>query len=189
MAKKKKKQQGHYCWRCGRRRANERFSGKGHAKNICKSCENEKRTELKRKRQIDEAKRVATNLFEATENETILRTSHVRIERIVLTNDSTPDWNGHNEGQWLILLRGSAAIDFYGEIGLRQLRVGDYVFVPPHQKRRITATSKMQTVWLGVSVKDKKVATKCRVKKKRSVKKKLPPKKPVVKQKAFDFGG
>ena len=62
----KKKQQGHYCRRCGRRRANEKFSGTGHAKNICKSCENEKRTELKRKRQIAEAKRVATNLFEAT---------------------------------------------------------------------------------------------------------------------------
>ena len=29
---------GHYCWVCGRTRANERFSGKGHARHICKDC-------------------------------------------------------------------------------------------------------------------------------------------------------
>ena len=62
-SKKKRKQRGHYCWRCGRRRANEKFSGKGHAKHICKECVVEQRAEQKRKRQIDEAQRVATNLF------------------------------------------------------------------------------------------------------------------------------
>jgi len=64
MAKKKRKQKGQYCRRCHRRRANEKFSTKGHTKKICKGCENEKRTELKRKRQIADSKRVATNLFE-----------------------------------------------------------------------------------------------------------------------------
>lgn len=29
---------GHYCKICGRTRANEKFSGKGHKKNICKDC-------------------------------------------------------------------------------------------------------------------------------------------------------
>jgi len=38
MAKKKKKQQGHYCRICGDYKANEKFSGKGHAQHICKSC-------------------------------------------------------------------------------------------------------------------------------------------------------
>ena len=191
MAKKKKKKQpGHYCRRCGRRRANERFSGKGHSKHICKSCENEKRTEAKRKRQIAEARRVATNLFQEADDETILQTNHVRIERMVLANDSTPDWSELGVGKWLILLRGSAAIDFHGEIGLRQMHVGDYVFIPPLQKHRITATSKLPTFWLVVFVRDKKVATKCRVKKKRPVKKKPkhPPEKPATKQRTLDFG-
>jgi len=94
MAKKKKrKQQGHYCWRCGRRRANEKFAGKGHSKHICKSCVVEQRAELKRKRQITEAKRVATNLFDDMGDETILQTNHVRIDCMVLANDSTPDWS------------------------------------------------------------------------------------------------
>jgi len=30
---------GHYCWVCGRTRANEKFSGKGHARHICKDCQ------------------------------------------------------------------------------------------------------------------------------------------------------
>lgn len=38
MAKKKKKQQGHYCRVCGGYKANEKFSGKGYAQHICKSC-------------------------------------------------------------------------------------------------------------------------------------------------------
>lgn len=29
---------GHYCKICGRTRANERFSGKGHKQHICKEC-------------------------------------------------------------------------------------------------------------------------------------------------------
>lgn len=29
---------GHWCWCCGRVLANERFSGKGHSRHICKEC-------------------------------------------------------------------------------------------------------------------------------------------------------
>ena len=36
---KKKKQQGHYCRICGEYKANEQFSGKGHARHICKECQ------------------------------------------------------------------------------------------------------------------------------------------------------
>lgn len=50
----KKKQQGHYCRICGSYRANEKFSGKGHQRHICKDCQHEqqehKRT-LKKARQ------------------------------------------------------------------------------------------------------------------------------------------
>jgi len=194
MAKKKKKKQpGHYCWRCGRRRANEKFSGKGHSKHICKDCAAEQRAELKRKRQIAEAQRVATNLFHEADDETFLQTRHARIERMILANDSTPDWSDHAVGKWMILLRGSAAIDFHGDIGLRQMHVGDYLFVPPQQKHRITTTSKSPSVWLAVFVKEKRVATRCRVKKKRCVKKKPkratkhPPGQPTTGQRQFDF--
>jgi len=42
MAKKKKKQ-GHYCRICGEYKANEKFSGKGHAQHICKDCMSRKK--------------------------------------------------------------------------------------------------------------------------------------------------
>ena len=32
------KQRGHYCYGCGRNRANEKFSEKGHRQHICKEC-------------------------------------------------------------------------------------------------------------------------------------------------------
>jgi hypothetical protein len=38
MAKRKKRYGGHYCWCCGRIRPNEQFSGKGHARHVCKAC-------------------------------------------------------------------------------------------------------------------------------------------------------
>ena len=40
MAKKKSsnKPHGHYCWVCGEHKANEKFSGRGHATHMCKKC-------------------------------------------------------------------------------------------------------------------------------------------------------
>jgi hypothetical protein len=35
---KKKKYRGHFCWCCERVLANERFSGSGHARHLCKQC-------------------------------------------------------------------------------------------------------------------------------------------------------
>jgi len=29
---------GHYCWRCQRMRPNEKFSGTGHARHVCRDC-------------------------------------------------------------------------------------------------------------------------------------------------------
>ena len=46
-----KKRQGHYCKICGEHKANEKFSGKGHAAHICKSCASlpiERKNELQR---------------------------------------------------------------------------------------------------------------------------------------------
>ena len=43
------KKQGHYCRICGEYKANEKFSGKGHAQHICKQCAKlpvEKRNEI-----------------------------------------------------------------------------------------------------------------------------------------------
>ena len=36
--KNRRKLTGHYCWACDRRRANEKFSGAGHARHLCRDC-------------------------------------------------------------------------------------------------------------------------------------------------------
>lgn len=36
---KKKKHSGHYCKVCGEHMANEKFTGKGHARHVCKACQ------------------------------------------------------------------------------------------------------------------------------------------------------
>lgn len=46
----KKKRQGHYCRICGRYRANENFSGKGHARHICKDCAREQKAAARQRR-------------------------------------------------------------------------------------------------------------------------------------------
>ena len=38
-----RKYRGHYCYVCGRVRPNEKFTGRGHGKHICKDCSRKKK--------------------------------------------------------------------------------------------------------------------------------------------------
>ena len=162
--KKPKKQPGHYCRACGRRRANEKFSGKGHAAHICKDCAKEQRAAARKKRGTVAALRTENNFFadlptslpeELIEN--VFQTEQVRIERIVSTGQSSPPrfWYDQAEGEWVIVLRGEATLQFKDGTTRRRLAPGDYIYIPPHQKHRVFSTSEKQTtVWLAVFVKD-----------------------------------
>ena len=44
---------GHYCWVCERYRPNERFSGGGHARHICRECQRRPAAEIEQIRLID----------------------------------------------------------------------------------------------------------------------------------------
>jgi ribosome-binding protein aMBF1 (putative translation factor) len=44
------REKGHYCHVCGRYRANEKFSGKGHARHICKDCAREQKAAARQRR-------------------------------------------------------------------------------------------------------------------------------------------
>ena len=162
--KKPKKRPGHYCRVCGRRRANEKFSGKGHTTHICKDCAKEQRAGAKKKRKIAASPRTEKNFFAGLPTalpeeliENVFQTEQVRIERIVSTGQSSPPgfWYDQDEGEWVILLRGGATLEFKGKTQMRHLAPGDYVYIPPHQKHRVFSTSEKQTtVWLAVFVKE-----------------------------------
>ena len=58
MAKKKKKHHGHYCRICGNYLPNEKFTGKGHARHICKSCQSlpqEVQADMRRCNEVEHA--------------------------------------------------------------------------------------------------------------------------------------
>ncbi len=51
----KKQGDQHYCWGCGHTRAHEKFSGRGHARHLCKDCEKAQRQERRARRRGDSA--------------------------------------------------------------------------------------------------------------------------------------
>lgn len=60
MSKRRKKSPGHYCWCCGRRRANELFSGRGHRQHLCKDCKKLGQEELAYRQQERNIDRLLT---------------------------------------------------------------------------------------------------------------------------------
>lgn len=77
----------------------------------------------------------------------------LRIERIVSTGQSSPPdfWYDQDEGEWVIVLRGSAGLQLEGETTERVLKPGDFLEIPAHCRHRVEWTSSEEpTVWLAV---------------------------------------
>ena len=86
---------------------------------------------------------------------TLLSERGVRIERIVSSGQGTRPgvWLDQPQGEWVLLLEGSAALEIEGESGIRQLAPGDYVWLPPRCRHRVAWTDAGKTtVWLAVHV-------------------------------------
>ncbi len=83
----------------------------------------------------------------------LLNTADFRIERIVSYGHSSPEgfWYNEDGHEWVILLRGSAVIEFEGETDPVELRPGSYVNIPAHTKHRVARTAlEEKTVWLAI---------------------------------------
>lgn len=55
-----KRRSGHYCWSCDRMRANEKLSGSGHARHLCKDCARLGKEELAYRQAIRNLERLVT---------------------------------------------------------------------------------------------------------------------------------
>lgn len=83
--------------------------------------------------------------------ETLLHSSQVRVERIVSRGHfSPPDfWYDQVEHEFVVLLSGAARLRF--ETAAVELKPGDWIVIPAHQKHRVDWTPPgEQTVWLAV---------------------------------------
>lgn len=86
--------------------------------------------------------------------ETLLLKNHVKIERIISAGQTTPanQWYDQAQDEWVILLQGNAELS-YSDGSRIQLKVGDYLFIPAHQKHRVESTSvNPPCIWLAVHI-------------------------------------
>jgi len=64
MSRKKRKRQrqrrGHYCWACASYLPNEKFSGRGHARHICRKCSKLGAEELEYRQALRNLERLIT---------------------------------------------------------------------------------------------------------------------------------
>ena len=82
---------------------------------------------------------------------TLLEAAHVRIERIVSHGHASPAgfWYDQDQHEWVIVLKGAARLRF--EDGMVEMRSGDFLNIPAHQRHRVEWTTPVEpTVWLAV---------------------------------------
>ncbi len=75
------------------------------------------------------------------------------IERIVSTGQASPPgfWYDQPQGEWVVLLRGTALLRFADEPQPRRLTPGDWLDIAPRRRHRVEWTDPEQaTVWLAV---------------------------------------
>lgn len=85
--------------------------------------------------------------------ESILETSTFRLERIVSHGHASPDgfWYDQQQDEWVCLLQGSARLEIEGRSQVENLKPGDCLMIPAHQRHRVLWTTPEEiTVWLAI---------------------------------------
>jgi cupin 2 domain-containing protein len=83
----------------------------------------------------------------------LLQGSSLRVERIVSHGHASPPgfWYNQDDNEWVLVVAGSATIEFEGQPEPVQLRRGSYLKIPAHAKHRVTWTDPNEkTVWLAI---------------------------------------
>ena len=76
-----------------------------------------------------------------------------RLERIVSTGQATPpgEWYDQPRDEWVVLLRGAAAVRFDGDAEAVRLEPGDWLHLPARRRHRVDWTAAGEvTVWLAL---------------------------------------
>ncbi len=89
----------------------------------------------------------------AEQFEELLSRSGFRVERIVSSGQASPPgfWYDQDVGEWVVLLSGTAELQFENEAESRALVPGDWVNIEAHRRHRVNWTDPSQpTVWLAI---------------------------------------
>ena len=83
----------------------------------------------------------------------LLQTDQLHIERIVSRGHANKkdEWYDQFHDEWLILIQGTAILEFAGQAELFKLQAGDYLLIPAHCRHRVEWTDpNRDTVWLAL---------------------------------------
>ena len=84
---------------------------------------------------------------------TLCENGETRIERIVSRGHRSPDgfWYDQPQDEFVVLLKGSAVLEFADDSEPLHLHPGDWVLIRAHQRHRVSETrADHDTVWLAV---------------------------------------
>ncbi|KAF0203610.1 MAG: hypothetical protein FD170_1037 [Bacteroidetes bacterium] len=103
--------------------------------------------------------KIAGNIFNSSINQNdpsevfdTLFDGSVKIERILSSGHTTPggQWYDQPADEWVLLIQGSAKL-LFAENEEVTLEAGDYIFIPAHQKHRVSYTSSEPScIWLAI---------------------------------------
>lgn len=85
--------------------------------------------------------------------EPLLQTPSLLLERIISYGQTTPEdeWYDQEKDEWVMLLSGSAGVRIESEPDIIELKPGDYLLLPAHQRHRVEWTSATEkTIWLAL---------------------------------------
>ena len=84
---------------------------------------------------------------------TILRGGDFRVERIMSQGHASPPgfWYDQDDNEWVLVVEGSATIEFDGQGQPVELRRGSYLDIPAHVRHRVVWTDPNEkTIWLAI---------------------------------------
>ncbi len=85
----------------------------------------------------------------------ILSRPDIKIERIVSRGHRSPKgfWYDQDGDEWVLLVQGNAGLEFEGDAATVDLKPGDHLLIPAHQRHRVAWTSENEdTIWLAVHI-------------------------------------
>jgi cupin 2 domain-containing protein len=82
----------------------------------------------------------------------LLEGGSFRLESITSRGEASPEgfWYDQPNAEWVLLVRGSARLAFEKR-EIKDLRAGDYLFIPAHQRHRVESVSE-DALWLALHV-------------------------------------
>ncbi|NOQ64342.1 MAG: cupin domain-containing protein [Methyloprofundus sp.] len=83
----------------------------------------------------------------------LLEHENIQIERIVSRGHCSEKnaWYDQENNEWVLLIQGSARLEFAQQTEFTELHAGDYLLIPAHCRHRVAWTDpEVDSIWLAI---------------------------------------